>query len=45
MGSGSYRQREPVLWGGIESRGATPADANEGICAFIEKRKPSWQDC
>jgi len=19
-------------------------DANEGICAFIEKRKPTWQD-
>ena len=19
-------------------------DANEGICAFIEKRKPAWED-
>ena len=19
-------------------------DANEGICAFIEKRKPTWED-
>jgi enoyl-CoA hydratase/carnithine racemase len=21
------------------------ADAGEGICAFIEKRKPDWKDC